>query len=575
MKKNKYFLAILLVDAMLLSVLAGCSGTAEPEGVTEPSASATSSESQSAEPSEEPSEEPSVEVPGDEPQPEPAEKAPEPVLEPQGYSVNYPLTEKTVTFDCFASVPSNISNLVDNSLSEFPVYEIAEEATGIYLEWKLTSPENEQTQLNLLVASGDYPTYFKAMDALYTAGKDASVDDGVALEISGMLEEFAPDYYNFAVENNMLKLLTSDAGNITSVAPLATSRVEGSQIRVDWLEELSLEVPTTIDELNDVLMAFKTEKGADNAVIVNSMFMSFAGSYDFSMRGFAGGLEFNYIDGKAVPYFENENFIAYLDTIKYWVENGLCLDYMSISNPGQYEQIVLNDNAGYWISGTNTMADSFYASYLNGTIDVDPIATPTMTAGMELHVGGSEPALNAENAWTVSQTCENPELALGYLNWFYTEEGNIAASFGREGEALVYVNGEPTFTDLVLNNPEVTYMSATQLYVGYGTPVTAHANVTKAQQSTYNEDQLFAEDIWMSGKTTEYAIKGDMTALEAETYAAKSGDIGTLFEEFMAKYINSGATLDDYNAAIETAYQLGLQECIDIKLAAHERYLSR
>ncbi len=493
------------------------------------------------------------------------------------YSVEYPLADGTVVFDCFASVPSNIANMITDTLSDFPVYQLAEEMTGIRMDWLLTTPENELTKLNLIVASGEYPTYFKAMDSLYTAGKDASVEDEVAVDISGMLEEFAPDYYAFAVENDILKLLTSDAGYITSVAPVATTRTEGPQIRQDWLTELNLEVPDTIDELTEVALAFKNEKGCTNAILVDSLFIKYAGSFDFSMRNFSGGMEFNWIDGEAVPFFMNDNFIPYLDTLKSWYSNGLCTDYMSITNPGQYEQIFLNDDSGFVVSGNTMMGTTFINKYTNGTIDLQPIPMPTMEEGMQLHVGGEEKSVNAENAWTITTSCDDPEMALGYLNWFYTEEGNIAASFGREGEALAYdENGEPTFSELIMNNPDgLSMQTAVQLYVGYGTPVSSHPTVEKLQNSKNTEAQNKCNEIWFEGRTTEYTIRGDMTAVESETYYALSGDIGTLFEEFMAKYINGEAGMEDYQAAVDHAYELGLEEIIQIKTDAHNRYLAR
>lgn len=557
----KKILTILLALVMLLT-FAACSKTEEAPIEEE---SKTPVEENPA-----PSEEA---PPGEETSVEETPVSEEPVV----YTVKYPLTNETVVFDCFASVPSNIANQITDSLSEFPVYQIAEEKTGIHMDWLLTTPENELTKLNLIVASGEYPTYFKAMDSLYTAGKDASVEDEVAVDISGMLEEFAPDYYAFAIENDILKLLTSDAGYITSVAPLATTRTEGPQIRQDWLTELGLEVPTTVDELTEVALAFKNEKGCTNAILVDSLFIKYAPAFDFSMRNFSGGMEFNWINGEAVPFFMNENFIPYLDTLKNWYSSGLCSDYMSITNPGQYEQIFLNDDSGFVVSGNTMMGTTFINKYTNGTIDLQPISMPTMEADMQLHVGGEEKSVNAENAWTITTSCVDPVMALGYLNWFYTEEGNIAASFGREGEGLVFdENGEPTFSDLVMNNPDgLSMQTATQLYVGYGTPVSAHPTVQKLQNSKNTEAQNKCNEIWFSGRTTEYTIRGDMTAVESETYYALSGDIGTLFEEFMAKYINGEAGMEDYQQAVDHAYELGLEEIIKIKTDTHNRYLAR
>lgn len=557
-------LTLILAISLIATLFAGCGGNT-------PASSAPANDASQAAASEAPNPVETAEPEGS------AESAVEATVPTVTYTVDYPLTETPVTFDCFASVPSNVSNFISDSLSDFPAYQIAEEQTGIHLDWTLTNPENEMTKLNLVIASGEYPTFFKAMDSLYPTGRDASVEDEVVLDLSEMLEEYAPDYYAFCQENNIMKLLSTDMGYITAVTPLATDKTEGAQIRADWLRELDLEVPTTIDELNKVLMTFKEKKGANNAVILNSLFVSYAECFDFSMRGFAGGLEFNYIDGEIVPYFENENFFPYLDTLKYWIENGLCADYLTITNPGLYENIILNDNAGFWFSGTTTMADSFYEKYLNGTIDVDAIPTPVYEEGAALHVNGRSTSLNVENGWSISKTCDDPEMALGFLNWFYTEEGNIAASFGREGEGLAWdENGEPTFSDLVMNNPDgYPVMLGTILFAGYGTPVNNHPNVQKCVDSANNEEQNAAADIWYTNKTTEYEVEGNLTAEESEIVASLSGDIGTMFEEFMAKYINGETDKAEYDALLEQAKGMGLDELIQVKKAAHERYLAR
>ena len=579
----KKLLSILLIIALSAMLLAGCgNGSANTSDPVQEAASAVESAVQAgsaaesepeveAEQSDEQEDAESVEAVEEPEEPEEPEVPEAPV-----FTVEYPLANGDVTYDCFASVPSNIANFVSDGLNDFPAYQIAMEETGINLEWVLTTPESELTKLNLILASGEYPTFIKAMDSLYVSGRDASVEDEVAVDIRDMMEEHAPDYYAFCQENDMFKLLTTDSGYITSVSPLASSRTEGPMIRRDWLDDLGLEVPHTIDELNDVLIAFRDEKGAKNAVIVDSLFTGSSTSFDFSMRGFPGGMEYNYVDGKAVPFFENENFIPYLDTIRFWVESGFCDDYMTISNPGQYENIILNDNAGYWVSGNTTLGDTFLAKYTREKIDIDPIETVVYKEG-PLHVDGDEVSLNAENGWTITTSCQDPEMALEFLNWFYTEDGRIAASFGREGEGLAWdENGEPTYSDLIMHNPDgYPVMLAAMLYVGYGTPATSHPNVEKINASQNNEEQNAASEIWFRNRGTEYMIKGDMTASESAVYAAYSGDIGTMVEEFMAKYITGEADMTDYQAILDRAHEMGIDEVTEVVQAAHERYLAR
>lgn len=58
-------------------------------------------------------------------------------------------------------------------------------------------------------------------------------------------------------------------------------------LRGDWLKELNMDAPTTIDEMTDVLRAFKDKYGTTNALLINSDLDS-AAEYglNFSAQGF-------------------------------------------------------------------------------------------------------------------------------------------------------------------------------------------------------------------------------------------------------------------------------------------------
>ena len=127
-----------------------------------------------------------------------------------------------------------------------------------------------------------------------------------------------------------------------------------------------------------------------------------------------------------------------------------------------------------------------------------------------------------------------------------------------------------------MNNPDgYPVMIASMLYVGYGTPATSHPNVEKINASQNNDEQNAASEIWFRNRGTEYMIKGDMNAQESAVYAAYSGDIGTMVEEFMAKYITGEADMTDYQAILDRAHEMGIDEVTEVVQAAHERYLAR
>ena len=64
--------------------------------------------------------------------------------------------------------------------------------------------------------------------------------------------------------------------------------------------------------------------------------------------------------------------------------------------------------------------------------------------------------------------------------------------------------------------------------------------------------------------------------MESETYAARAGDIATYLEEYMAKVIEGTENINEtYDSMIQYCFDLGLQEVLDIKQAAYDRYMNR
>ena len=54
----------------------------------------------------------------------------------------------------------------------------------------------------------------------------------------------------------------------------------------------------------------------------------------------------------------------------------------------------------------------------------------------------------------ITTSCKDVETAARLLDYAYSEEGHMLFNFGVEGESYTMVDGYPTYTDKILNNPE-------------------------------------------------------------------------------------------------------------------------
>ena len=590
--KRKRILVLTLALALTLAMMSGCGGTS-------PAASAPSEESvavSAAEPStqeaaestpseEEPAEEP-VEAPSEEPaeaSSEEPEETEEPEI-PERASVEYPICDPDeLEFSIFTSAGG--MGVSVETLDQFPAYILAHEATGVKTTYRLAAPEATEVNMNLMIASGDFTTFFTGLDMYYSSGRSAAIADEVVVDLADYLDEYAPDYMNLVDANpGMEKLITTDAGEYPFIAPKAAESYSGLCIRKDWLDALGLEIPETYDEMTEVLGAFKNAYGCSDAMLLSSKLCgehnTLCAGFGLDMlRGNIGSLAFEAPDGQVELFVQGEGFVDYMKILADWNAKGFITNYLQVG-PFNSTNYVADDSCGVWVSGNSCFADSWVDAYYTGAYEFEaiPIADITKTPGEAVNVGGLEVSIDGEHAWSVTTSCEDVGAAVQWLNWWYTEEGSLAANFGVEGEHYTMEDGTPVFTDVILNDDSgygVMYAISSKL--GSATPATQHPARRDPRNTLENEVQQSVKDIWFpENRGTAWTCYGDMTAEESEIYGAKAGDVGTYMEEYMGKVLEGSVNIDEtYQEMLDNCFAMGLQQILDVKQAAYDRYMER
>jgi len=205
---EKKWIALLLTAAMILSLLAGCGGTAASSEQAQESAteemSASEAVLQETEEAEEEAEEEASEL-------EEASAA-----EPTEYAVvNYPITDEPLTLSIFWQYHMflNMFGVTQDIIPTIPTFQMAEKATGVKLDFHLVGEENFGNSLQLLWASGDYCDLITNAERDYTAGVDSAVDQEVLLDLVPYLEEHGPDYLRILDQHPDFRMdLTSSEG---------------------------------------------------------------------------------------------------------------------------------------------------------------------------------------------------------------------------------------------------------------------------------------------------------------------------------------------------------------------------
>ncbi|WP_339247217.1 ABC transporter substrate-binding protein [Paenibacillus sp. FSL R10-2796] len=143
-----------------------------------------------------------------------------------------------------------------------------EEKTNVHINWKNFTKDVFVEKRNLAVASGDLPdAIFNADYSDYELLKLAK--DGAIIPLNELIENNMPNFKKVLEEAPEYKsMITAPDGNIYAFPWIeelgnGKERIQAVDsmpwINVEWLEKLGLDMPTTTEELKEVLIAFKTK----------------------------------------------------------------------------------------------------------------------------------------------------------------------------------------------------------------------------------------------------------------------------------------------------------------------------
>ena len=231
---------------------------------------------------------------------------------------------------------------------------------------------------NALLQSGDIPDLIYEMDPMYLF---ADARDEFLLEVPyAVIEKYAPSLYAQINEQAPAAWAYSyyDGKNY-GMPNLNHSHVETavSIYRGDWLEKVGMEVPTTLDELHDVLLAFVNEdpdgNGKDDTFGFVPMstdpsyyFPEFFGAYDV--------LPFDWqeVDGEIVYGGLRPETETILQLLADWYKDGIIYPAFVELDKGA-QQLFKESKTGYYSHGGYQDATSA-TSILSITKEVDPNA---------------------------------------------------------------------------------------------------------------------------------------------------------------------------------------------------------
>ena len=576
--KKKQFLAMLLALALCLG-LAGCGGGAASS--TAPADSSTKTE-ESAKAPEQPSEAPSAATEASAPEESAAEPA-----EPEGLQVvELPIETDAVHYSCWMPVAPYVStmmNLEDFS-EQVAMVKMINEMTNVYIDFNAVAGGFvEQESFNLMIAGGDYTDIIGVMNyygsssgaAAGSAGHEKAIEDGIIIDLYDDLKEYAPNYWTLLTsDDNAYMTMRTQSGYMGCIAQLlkkAGTENQGMIVRKDWLKASGVENLNTLDQYEQYLTYCKDNYGAYAYLQYEGLDTDWGAAFNITPGAF------NVVDGKVVHSFTTDAFKSYLTKMNDWYQKGLFNDdFYNDTDITTVRTDMANDLCSFVDGSAEGMSNIFDMNPENTAMELQATAYPKADGVDEIHVGFESKLIKNSDTWAVSTACADPIPLLKLVNWLYSEEGQLVYNWGEEGVSFEYdENGQPQWTDLVVNNPDgLNFMFASYLYAtGVGSVYFPGVYDMEKGFYSYNDDQLEAVDTLASltDGANNLPAYVSLDNAEQDRYNSIATDLDTYAKGMILKFILGDEPMSNYQSFLDTCMDMGLQQMTEIYQGAYDR----
>lgn len=463
--------------------------------------------------------------------------------------------------------------------SNWQVWQEAAKRTNVSLKGTISlSNSNEEEAFNLMMSSGNLADIIGYVDAssLEKLGRD-----GGMIPLNDLIKEHAPNIQKVLDEDSRFRQTAySLDGNIYQIPKNQELKAaEFWWIRQDWLDKLNLKAPTTVDELHDVLYAFRNEDPNGNGLKDEIPLFDRAGwkQPDEYLYLWDTSLEFYPRDGKMKYEPLEENFKTGVSNMIKWYQEGLIDPEIFTRGASSRDTLLGGDLGGCthdWVSTAN------YNSTLQETIpgfQMVAIAPPADQNGVVKERVSRYPGVG----WGISSQCKDPVTVIKFMDYFFTEEGSDLMNWGIEGDTFTRdADGSKHFTDTVLQS-ELTP-------IGYLRSIGAQYRIGMCQDGDYEyatmkEDGIEANklynghDEWFDDSLPPY-LDGKMalkyTSDDETEYKNIMASIKPYVDEKFQSWILGVNDFDsEYDTFIKELKARGIDRALEINQKAYDTFL--
>ncbi len=322
--------------------------------------------------------------------------------------------------------------------------------------------------------------------------------------------------------------------------------------------------------LHDVLVVFKEKYNCKAPLTFESRWLFQQGAV--APLSSAWGVTYTdyVVDGKVqfgplVPEYRD-----FIQTLADWFSEGLIDPDFASVDKATVQAKFSNGESGVSIQQINNIESSLAAN--DGT-EYAVVALPSLVMNK-----GDEPQFSQQSIlrmdggfnYSISTTCSNIEAACRYLDWRFSEEGQMTMNYGVEGITYEVVDGRVQFTDLVMNNPDTPNSGNAREEIAW---VQNRAGISLDIPAAYTNHAKEWIDVWTANMDQYVLPMIPYTAEQQESISDKWGDIDNMCQEQILRYVIGSEDMSTWDSFVESIKKLGAEEVLAVKQEAYDAYL--
>lgn len=486
--------------------------------------------------------------------------------------------------------PESFSILVDDSgnIEDKVLLPDIEAQTGVKVDFIIFPYQVALERKSILISSGDYPD---AIGGWLLSTNDILVDgmgEGLYIPIEEYIEQFSPNMMSVLEIPGVRNTMTLPDGHIYTIPYVVDEPRVSFQplINEKWLERVGLEMPSTTDELAEVLRAFKAQdangNGDPNDEIPfsgdpnNFNFGILTGYWGVNANGSGDAPYYSMVDGKITFQATSEEFKSMIQFFNGLYQEGLIDPELFTQDLEMWKAKGRDDLFG--VNFVYGAGDSFTANedLPKNVNKYEVVPLPVLAApGVEKPVyrRNGYGATTFKTQVAITDKAKNPGLIIRWFDVVFETDNSIQFNGGKFGVAMEKL-GEEQYRSLdttgwdeatkKVNEWQNLWIQSLPKKIPLGLKIAP----PEGQDLDYPEkdiiDALYEPFLEVEPIPATWTTKED-----AEKVSVIQTDIKSYVDQKVAEWVSGEKDINaEWDAYVEQLEKLGLSDLTAMKQAA-------